>query len=224
MSSYVYFFWAVETPSVLLFFFLLSVRHLPFSAAGTSLPDEHAALYERLHVRYAGPVLTLFTDLGGLYIKTGQYLSVRPEIVPTAFRTKLKTLQSDVPGRPYDDIVPIVEAELGPLAESFSSFSEEHIGAASIGQAHRATTVDGGDEVVVKVMYPDAEVNFKADLACIEGMINLGIYMEALDGDSMKGFFKELQQQFMAELDFRKEVANLNEIRGSTGAAYEGYV
>ena len=48
--------------------------------------------------------------------------------------------------------------------------------------------------------------------------------MEALDGDSMKSFFKEMQQQFMAELDFRKEVANLNEIRGSTGPAYEGCV
>ena len=48
--------------------------------------------------------------------------------------------------------------------------------------------------------------------------------MEALDGDSMKSFFKEMQQQFMAELDFRKEVANLNEIRGSTGPTYEGCV
>jgi predicted unusual protein kinase regulating ubiquinone biosynthesis (AarF/ABC1/UbiB family) len=111
-------------------------------------PDQRRPMAEELHARYAKPIVNLFMELGGPYVKLGQYLSVRPEIVPHAYRVELKKLQSDVPGKSYDDIRPA----LGELEAKFASIEKNHFGAASIGQVHKATLHDGR-QVAVKVQY-----------------------------------------------------------------------
>eukprot|EP00040_Diaphanoeca_grandis_P013955 m.70541 g.70541 ORF g.70541 m.70541 type:complete len:546 (-) comp24239_c0_seq2:163-1800(-) len=184
---------------------------------------ERNAKFSELHKRYSGDILDLFTTLGGLYIKTGQYLSVRPEIVPEAYRSKLKLLQSEVPGRDYEDVKAIVESELGLLSETFASFDQDHIGAASIGQAHRARTLDDQD-VVVKVMYPDVEWQFKVDLRCLKNVIDIGVWFDAVDGPSVQSSYKELEVQYLAELNYEEEVKNLKEISDSVKEAYKGRV
>lgn len=73
------------------------------------------------------------SHIPGLYIKFGQVCSVRPELVPAAYREKFKTLQSDVPGRPLSEVAAVVENDLGPIDSLFSYFDEEPCGAASIG-------------------------------------------------------------------------------------------
>lgn len=132
-------FWSVVGPCVARYVWLYR-----------TVPDAEVRrpMAEQLHARYAKPIVNLFMELGGPYVKLGQYLSVRPEIVPDAYRTELKKLQSDVPGKTFDEIRPV----LGDLEARFASIEKEHFGAASIGQVHRATLHDGRS-VAVKVQY-----------------------------------------------------------------------
>ena len=82
---------------------------------------------------------------------------VGTRLLPESIEEELAVLQDDVPARPFPDILAIVEAELGcSVHDVFATFEEKALGAASIGQAHRATLRDG-TEVVVKVQYPDVE-------------------------------------------------------------------
>ncbi len=104
--------------------------------------------------RFSGIKICL--ELGGYYLKAGQMV-VGTRLLPGPIEEELAVLQDDVPARPFPEIRAIVEAELGcPVREVFATFEEKCLGAASIGQAHRATLRDG-TEVVVKVQYPDVE-------------------------------------------------------------------
>jgi predicted unusual protein kinase regulating ubiquinone biosynthesis (AarF/ABC1/UbiB family) len=67
------------------------------------------------NINTAPAVTKMFLELKGLYIKFGQVLSVRPEMVPKAYRDQFKLLQSEVPGRPLEEVKAVIEAELGPL-------------------------------------------------------------------------------------------------------------
>ena len=93
-------------------------------------------------------------DLGPTFIKLGQILSTRPDIMPTDFMEELKHLQDRVPPVPFSDVREQVEAELGDTIENlFVSFNEKPLAAASIGQVHRATLEDGSSVVVKAVSY-----------------------------------------------------------------------
>ena len=102
--------------------------------------------------------------LGGAYIKLGQLLSLRPDLVPMDYCKEFEKLQDQVPAFPFSQVKKIVEEELGkPLSEIFSHFEEKPIGSASIGQVHRAKLKDG-KEVVVKVQRPDIQELFHEDI------------------------------------------------------------
>ena len=95
-----------------------------------------------------------FEELGPTYIKLGQILSTRPDLVPPDLIIELAKLQAEVPPFPFNDAREIIEKELGkPLEESFSAFDEKPLASASIGQVHRAELLDG-DTVAVKVQRP----------------------------------------------------------------------
>ena len=148
--------------------------------------SEQQAAFAALHERYADRVLDTIQDLRGIFIKLGQVMSTRPELVPEAYRKRLQALQSGAPSEPLNVIERVIEQEFGrPAHELFSHIEAEPCGAASIGQAHIATLrVDGGGDadgvgggegeggadgrqVVVKVQYPDAEAMFLADIQSI---------------------------------------------------------
>lgn len=75
--------------------------------------DTKRAKLDELHSLYAPQVLGLIVNLKGLYIKLGQVMSVRPDLVPQRYRKELRTLQSDVPARPVEEVIGIIESELG---------------------------------------------------------------------------------------------------------------
>jgi len=125
-----------------------------------------------LLVRALTPFLNLFTDrellglpfpvqlrrrlerLGPTYIKLGQILSLREDILPRSVTDELKRLLSRLPAAPFDAVVAIIERDLGqPAFEAFLDIEPVPLGSASIGQTHRATTHQG-DEVVIKVVKP----------------------------------------------------------------------
>ena len=168
--------------------------------------------FAKLHDKYAQSSLELIMSLRGLYIKFGQAAASSP-FVPQAYRTKFKQLQSEVPSEDYPLIKQVVEAEFGrPIAETFTYFSETACGAASIGQAHLAR-LHSGEEVVVKVQYPDAANIFAADMQCLRVLVRLA-QPEALPA------FSEFESQLALELDYRQELRNLSSIHDAVMPRY----
>jgi ubiquinone biosynthesis protein len=121
------------------------------------------------HVRMA------LEELGPTFIKLGQILSTRPDLIPLEFVQEFSKLQDRVPAFPYEDVKQIVEKELhAPLDEIFQAFEETPLAAASIGQVHRARLADGED-VVVKIQRPGIRKIVEVDL---EIMLHLASLME----------------------------------------------
>jgi ubiquinone biosynthesis protein len=154
-------------------------------------------------------------ELGPTFIKLGQVLSTRPDLVPPDFATELSKLQQDVPAFPFDKVRAIVEAELGkPLGEIFERFDEKSIAAASIGQVHRARLRDG-DEVVVKVQRPDIEALVEVDL---EILLHLALlaerHVEDLRSYRPSRIVEEFTRVLERELDFRTEASHLERFAG----------
>lgn len=104
------------------------------------------------------------TRLGPSYVKFGQFLATRPDIVGVATARDLESLQDRMPPFPREEAVAAVEAALGrPIGEVFSSFSEP-VAAASIAQVHRAVTLGDGRELAIKVIRPGVRERFARDL------------------------------------------------------------
>ena len=123
----------------------------------------------------------------------------------------MQPLLDAVPHKPMDVMRPIIEADLGaPMDAIFASFEDEPIGAASIGQVHRATLKDG-TKVVVKVMYPDTEVFFKGDVFALRRFCEIAKPEVLIT-------FKEIEEQFKTEFDYRpvrkKPLGNQESARG----------
>ena len=116
-----------------------------------------------------------FEELGPTYIKLGQILSTRPDLVPMDFIKELSKLQDKVPPCRFEDVSAIVEKELGsPPGEVFEFFEEIPIASASIGQVHKAKLPDG-EEIAIKVQRPGIQKVIEVDL---EIMLHLATLME----------------------------------------------
>eukprot|EP00039_Didymoeca_costata_P020782 m.342407 g.342407 ORF g.342407 m.342407 type:complete len:576 (-) comp21351_c0_seq1:128-1855(-) len=206
-------FWGRAAPIVAHYFFAVS-SFSPFVYFTNRTPKERTTKINELNAKYASSVLDIILDLKGLYIKLGQVCSVQAEFVPKEFRKELRVLQSEVPGRPFEEIGPVIEAELGgEISDYYSWFDPEPCGAASIGQAHRACVKDTGEDVVVKVQYPEAPWMVTADLRCIGDLIKIGVFAGAFDGDSAMLQFHEFSRQFSSELDYEQERRNLEDVQ-----------
>lgn len=144
--------------------------------------------------------------LRGVLIKTGQFLSGRPDILPDEYVAVLSQLQDRVPPEPFSVIRGVIEAELrGPLEDTFGDFQEEPIASASLAQVHRARLKDGR-EAAVKVQYPGIAQIVDIDLA------NLTFFIRVLNRleKSMDYTFvaEELRANIPKELDFINEGRN----------------
>ena len=94
-------------------------------------------------------------DLGPAFIKLGQLLATRPDLVGTEIADDLKKLRDNTPATPFDEIREVIEEEIEkPLEEVYSEFDEEPLGSASIGQVYKAKLKDNGMKVAVKVQKP----------------------------------------------------------------------
>ena len=177
-------------------------------------------LFKELHQRNAPKLFQVLLDLGGLYIKLGQVLSVTALPVPEEYRELFRTLQSNVPGHEeFESVIrPTLEQEFGveSLDDLFESFDEIPCGAASIGQAHRATLKETGEKIIVKVQYPNAKWQVPADIHCVGDFLKLCVYFGLVDESASKLSYEEFARQFMAELDYQREQTNLEEVYKSS--------
>ncbi len=148
-------------------------------------------------------------DLGPTFIKLGQLLSTRPDLVPPEFLVELKKLQSSVDFIPAEVIRAIIESELGkPISEVFDSFDDKPLGAASLAQVHRA--VYRGEQVVLKVQRPNITEITQADIEIMHSLAGLAErYSPTLYQINAVGLVEEFAQQMTKELDFRMEANNL---------------
>jgi ubiquinone biosynthesis protein len=137
-------------------------------------PDEAArGEDEKRRISGSARVRLVLSDLGPSFIKLGQILSTRPDVLPAELIAELKTLQDDVPAIPFADVKSVLETSLGAsIGELFLHFDEKPLATASIGQVHRArlATPEGEREVVVKVQRPGVASTVTRDLELLHFM------------------------------------------------------
>ena len=150
----------------------------------------------------------ILIDLGPTYVKLGQLLSTRPDLLPPEYIQALETLQSSVPPVPWEEVKPQLEADLGcPLSEQFVSLEETAIAAGSLGQVHRGRLLNG-EVVAVKIQRPGIRQLIEEDLQVLQFLVNLfskGKLGEAYDLQALK---EEFSTSILNELDFRREAQN----------------
>jgi ubiquinone biosynthesis protein len=149
-------------------------------------------------------------ELGPVFVKFGQFLAERPDIISPDWVAELSRLRDDVAPLPFEVVQATVETELGrPLGELFASFDPEPVAAASIAQVHRAALADGR-EVAVKVQRPDTETTLAADLAILHHLASLASG-RAVPEDVLDpvGLVDELGRLLARETDFRHELRTL---------------
>jgi len=152
-------------------------------------------------------------ELGPTYIKLGQILSTRPDLVPVDFIKELSKLQDNVPSSPFSEVSKIIESELGaPPEDIFDFFEKAPLASASIGQVYRATLKDG-EEVAVKVQRPGIKKIIEVDL---EIMLHLATLMERhIEEMSLHQPVKiveEFARTLEREIDYTIEATNMERI------------
>lgn len=157
-----------------------------------------------------------FEELGSSFIKIGQILSTRHDLLPDAYINELQKLQDHAKSVPYAAVKEIVENELNaPLDELFADFDKEPLASASIAQVHRAT-LKTGESVIVKVQRPEIEEELLRDIHLFSQLLSVA-------PDTMKDMitnidaaFDEIEASTARELNFRMEARALNNFRLKT--------
>ncbi|MGK7905989.1 MAG: ABC1 kinase family protein [Synechococcus sp.] len=158
----------------------------------------------------------ILVELGPVYVKLGQLLSTRPDLLPASYIEALSDLQTNVPPSPWAEVEALLRVEYGdrPLSEVFEQFDPIPIAAGSIGQVHRATLPDGRN-VAVKVRRPGLELLVQRDVDLIMLIARLASTTEFGQTYDIVGLAKEFTQSLMAELNFSREAKNTNQFRGA---------
>jgi ubiquinone biosynthesis protein len=156
----------------------------------------------------------LLDELGPTFVKFGQLLSMRPDVLPPDIIAELRGLQDDVSPFPYEQVEEVIQAELGqPVERLFREFDPVPLAAASIGQVHRATLPNGRD-VVVKVQRPGAQRQIEADLNLMYQAARLARErVRALDFIDAEALVDEFARSIRQELDYRLEGRNAEAFR-----------
>lgn len=191
----------------------------PFHKGLLGHPRQDAPYTRPEHVRM------VLEDLGPVFIKLGQVLSTRPDLVPPDYITEFARLQDAAPPVPYTAVAAVVEAELGVAPEHiFSAFELQPRASASLGQAHAARLKDG-TRVIVKVQRPGVSVLVEEDLAVLGSLARLSatrrLLGEHLDAE---GWLQEFAYTLRNELGYTREGHNADRIRRNFAAEPALYV
>jgi ubiquinone biosynthesis protein len=153
-------------------------------------------------------------ELGPTFIKFGQIISTRPDLLPTDYITELSRLHDNVPPEPWEPIKACVEEELGAaIDEVFATFDSDPMAAASLGQVHAATLSDG-EQVIVKVQRPDLEHTIDVDLDILYDLARLAQTRTPLGQTyHLVEIAEDFAYTLRGELDYRREGHNADRFR-----------
>ena len=159
----------------------------------------------------------MLVDLGPTYIKFGQIMSLRPDLIPKPLILELRKLQDEVEPVGYQAIKEVVERNFEqPLSEVFSFFDEEPLAAASLAQVHRAILADSKQVVAVKVQRPKIRQIIENDLYILE-LIAKQLHERAEWSEiyDLPGLVREIKTTLLRELDFTREARHMTITRGN---------
>jgi predicted unusual protein kinase regulating ubiquinone biosynthesis (AarF/ABC1/UbiB family) len=155
-------------------------------------------------------------ELGPTFIKIGQSMGTRADLLPLPFVTELGTLVDQVPQFPNDVAFTIIEHELGKkINEVYAEFDLEPVAAASLGQVYRAK-LHTGEEVAVKVQRPNLEATIKGDLVILKKVANFAERFPQLNENAdWTGMLREFDTTIHEEMDYRAEALNAEKFRSN---------
>ena len=164
--------------------------------------------------RRAAHLLDSLLTLGPTFIKLGQLLSTRPDILPPEYIAEFSKLQDDVPPAEWAGAREVIEDELGPVGRRFEEFDTDPISGASLGQVYVAQ-IDG-QKVAVKVRRPGVENLVEADLRVIRWLLPLLMrFVDDARSFSLETLADEFAKTIRQEMDYRREGRMLREIRAN---------
>jgi ubiquinone biosynthesis protein len=173
--------------------------------------DTRTRRFDKAHRKNALRLANGFVELRGVFIKTGQVLSVTGTFLPPAYGEALARLQDKVPARPFAEIHGRLTEAFGEDALSrFGSFEQAPVAAASLAQVHRATTRDGR-ELAVKVLYPDIERLVRIDLGVLRSL--LPVVRLLLPVSRVERVLDQLAAMLSRETDYVHERQNMEKMR-----------
>lgn len=153
-------------------------------------------------------------ELGPAFIKLGQLLATRPDMIGPEIADDLKKLRDNTPTTPFDQMREVVESELGkPLEEVYSEFNETPLGSASIGQVYKATLKETGEEVAVKIQKPGIYDIIVADVKILNDLAGKADkYITKTRTYNLPAIMKEFERSIFKELNYMEEVVNIGKI------------
>lgn len=154
--------------------------------------------------------VTDLESLGPTFVKLGQMLSTRPDMVPVEFATALERMQENVAPIPVERVAAIIEQELGAsVSKLFASFDPVPLGCASIAQVHRAELHDGR-QVAVKVQKPEVAAQLRSDLEVLRSFALAADHLTQVGRRvRLRDWLNEFAKTLMQELDYQAEAENL---------------
>jgi predicted unusual protein kinase regulating ubiquinone biosynthesis (AarF/ABC1/UbiB family)/nucleotide-binding universal stress UspA family protein len=175
-------------------------------------PDEEGAIGRR---RQGKRLRAALEELGPTFAKLGQILSTRPDLLPPEYIEELATLQDHVPPLTEEQVVKVMEQELGvPWEDVFNHIDPQPLAAGTIAEVHRAVLANG-EPVVVKVQRPDAREQIEQDLALLEVFAEkVGERPGLRQVIDMPAVFEHLSVSLHRELDFRQEAEHMARMAG----------
>ena len=172
------------------------------------LKSEHDENFEVSDLRY------MMEELGPTFIKLGQLLATRPDLVGTEIADDLKLLRDNTPVTPFDEMRKVIEGELGmPLEEVYCEFNEEPIGSASIGQVYKARMKETGMDVAVKVQKPGIRDVIEPDVKILNTLAEtIDKVVASSRTFNLPAMAKEFERSIFKELNYMGEVKNITKM------------
>ena len=169
---------------------------------------------EKKFRKHAERALKTFIVLGPSYIKLGQWLSSRADLLPQPYLDVLEKLQDDVLPEPFSEVRPILEKELGPLEDIFEYFNHSAISGASLGQVYRA--IHKEKDVVVKISRPNIEETIGQNIYILRKLLPFATrFIDENLRFSAEGMLSQFIETVHEEMDYRIEARNLIQIKNN---------
>ena len=167
---------------------------------------------ERKFRKHAKKALKAFIELGPSYIKLGQWLSSRADLLPLPYLEELSKLQDEVPPADFSKVKPIIESELGKIENIFESFNTSALSGASLGQVYLAKCTNR--DVIIKVSRPNIEEVIENDIYILKKILPLATkFIDPNLAFSAEGMLSQFIETVYEEMDYRIEADNLITIK-----------